>query len=208
VGARRREGDRGEAAGEGEREGEAGGTARAEPSADTLKTVRDSALLAPAYRPRRPTQTVLYEVVRAHLATFLAHARETYDAPLPEYVRRELRGYLRCGVFAHGFVRAHCDECGHDLLVVPAVPVRQWVLSLPYELRGLAAFDAKSLAAFVRIFTESIAVRYRACAHRDALAEAQTGAVTFVQRFGSSLNLHVPSNNTFSPTTASRRSRR
>jgi hypothetical protein len=33
------------------------------------------------------------------------------------YVEAELRGYLRCGVFAHGFVRAHCDGWGHDVLV-------------------------------------------------------------------------------------------
>src|ERR1035438_4973823 len=49
--------------------------------------------LAPAYRPRRPTETVLFAVVRDHMETFLAHARETYDAPLPRYVERELRGY-------------------------------------------------------------------------------------------------------------------
>lgn len=107
-------------------------------------------------------------MVRENLETFLAHARESYQAPVPHYVEQELRGYLRCGVFAHGFVRAHCDTCGHDLLVafsckgrsacpscagrrmanvaahlvdrvLPAVPVRQWVLSLPFELRALAA---------------------------------------------------------------------
>jgi hypothetical protein len=119
------------------------------------------ARLAPAYQPRKPTETVLYGVVRETLETFLSHARETYCAPLPRYVERELRGYLRCGVFAHGFTRCHCDTCGRDLLVafackgralcpscagrrmantaahlvdrvLPDVPVRQFVLSLPY----------------------------------------------------------------------------
>ena len=33
--------------------------------------------LAPAYRPRRPTETVLFGIVREHLETFLAHARES-----------------------------------------------------------------------------------------------------------------------------------
>ncbi len=177
-------------------------------------------LLAPAYRPRRPTETVLYSVVRTHLETFLAHARETYEAPLPRYVEDELRGYLRCGVFAHGFVRAHCDACGHDLLVafsclgrgvcpscagrrmanvaahlvdrvLPAVPVRQWVLSLPFELRALAAFRADVLAALVRIFVEAVDRRHRAWAKRVGIGDAPTGAVTHVQRFGSSVNLNV-----------------
>ena len=52
--------------------------------------------LAPAYQPRKPTATVIYRVVRETLETFLAHTRETYTAPLPRYVERELRGYLRC----------------------------------------------------------------------------------------------------------------
>jgi hypothetical protein len=118
----------------------------------------------------------LYAVVRDWLETFLAHARESYAAPVPPYVERELRGYLRCGVFAHGFTRAHCDACGHDLLVafsckaraacpsctgrrmanvaahlldrvLPAVPVRQWVLSLPFELRRLAVIRGALLGA-------------------------------------------------------------
>lgn len=163
---------------------------------------------------------MLYRVVREHLETFLAHARETYEAPLPRYVEQELRGYLRCGVFAHGFVRAHCDACGHELLVafsckaravcpscagrrmasvaahlvdrvLPAVPVRQWVLSLPFELRALAAVRADVLSALGRIFLEAVFARYGSWAKRQGLGAAPSGAVTHVQRFGSSLNLHV-----------------
>jgi hypothetical protein len=50
-------------------------------------------MLARPYRPRRPTETVLYAVVRDWLGTFLAHARQTYEAPLPRYLDEELRGY-------------------------------------------------------------------------------------------------------------------
>jgi hypothetical protein len=49
---------------------------------------------------------VLYGLVRQHLASFLRHTAEAYDKPLPAYVEREFRAYLRCDVFAHGFVRA------------------------------------------------------------------------------------------------------
>ena len=123
------------------------------------------AVLAPAYLPRRPTETVLYQLVRANLESFLAYGREHYDGGLPRYVERELRAYLRCGGFSEGFVRCRCDACGHDLpvafscksrtacpscagrrmantasivdRVLPDVPVHQYVLSLPYELRRL-----------------------------------------------------------------------
>jgi Putative transposase/Transposase zinc-binding domain len=180
---------------------------------------RAVAALAPAYRPRRPTETVLYGMVRDHLESFLEYVRDSYEAPLPRYVEHDLRGNLRCGVFAHGFVHCRCQSCGHDLLVgfsckgrgtcpscagrrmcdvaarlvdrVPSVPVRQWVLSLPFELRGLAAFRADVLSAFVRIFIEAVFARYRAHGRAQGISDPYPGAVTFVQRFGSSLNLNV-----------------
>jgi hypothetical protein len=37
-----------------------------------------------------------------------------------------------------------------------AVPVRQRVLSLPFELRALAAFRADVLAALARMFVEAL----------------------------------------------------
>jgi transposase-like zinc-binding protein/putative transposase len=178
------------------------------------------ARLAPPYRPRQPTGTLLYGILRENLETFLAHARESYERPLPRYVEQEFRDYLRCGVFAHGFVHCRCDACGHDLLVafsckgrgicpscmgrrmantgahlvdrvVPAVPVRQFVLSLPHELRLLAAFKPDVLTALSRIFVEVVFASYRKRAARLGIEGAQPGAITLVQRFGGSLNLHV-----------------
>lgn len=177
------------------------------------------AALAPAYAPRRPTETVLYGLVRQHLESFLGYAREQYDGGLPRYVEQELRAYLKCGLFSEGFTRCHCDACGHDLLVafschgrticpsctgrrmangaahlvdlvLPDVPVRQYVLSLPFELRRLAAFKADVLTALARIFVEVTHGSYRAAARRTGIKDAQCGAVLCVQRFGS-LNLNV-----------------
>ncbi len=177
------------------------------------------ASLAPAYVPRRPTETVLHQLVRANLESFLAYARANYDGGLPRYVEQEFRAYIRCGDFSEGFSRAHCDACGHDLLVafschgrsicpsccgrrmanvaahlvdrvLPDVPVRQYVLTLPYELRRLAAFKADVLTALARIFVEAVFARYRSRAGSDGIESPQCGSVNFVQRFGS-LNLHV-----------------
>jgi hypothetical protein len=178
------------------------------------------ASLAPAYLPRRPKETVLYDLVRTHLETFLAYARANYEGGLPRYVEQELRAYLACGDFSRGFARAHCDTCGHDLLiafscgsrsicpsctgrrmantaaflvdrVLPDVPLRQYVLTMPYELRKLAAFKADVLTAIARIFVESVFALYRGRAKDDGVETPQCGAVNFVQRCGSSVNLHV-----------------
>ena len=173
------------------------------------------AALAAAYLPRRPTETVLYGLVRQNLESFVAYTREHYDGGLPRYVEAELRAYLKCGLFSEGFTRAHCDTCGHDLLVAfscrsrsicpsccgrrmantaahlvdrvlpPNVPVRQYVLSLPYELRRLAAYKADVLTALGRIFVEAIFASYRARAKRRGIEDGQCGAVNFVQRVGS-----------------------
>jgi hypothetical protein len=70
--------------------------------------------------------------------------------------------------------------------VLPVVPVRQWVLSLPYGLRRRAAFDPKALSTMSRIFAEEVFRHYR-----GPFSDAKCGAVTFVQRFGGSLNLNV-----------------
>jgi hypothetical protein len=177
------------------------------------------AALAPAYLPRRPTESLLYGLVRQHLESFLAYARENYEGGLPRYVESEFRAFLKCGVFSEGFVRCHCDRCGHDLLVafschgrsicpsccgrrmassavhlvdrvLPDVPLRQYVLSLPYELRRLAAFKAPALTAFARIFVQAIFTSYRARAKRSGIDGPECGSVLCVQRFGS-LNLNV-----------------
>jgi len=85
------------------------------------------------YRPRRPTQTPLYQVVQHHVETFLARSSESdptgYGLPesaLPHAmhalrggpgVERDFRGYLECGILAHGFARARCEDCGHERLI-------------------------------------------------------------------------------------------
>jgi len=74
--------------------------------------------------------------------------------------------------------------------VLPDVPLRQYVLSLPYELRKLAAFKADVLTALGRIFVEAIFASHRARAKREGVEAGQCGAINFVHRAGS-LNLNV-----------------
>jgi len=71
--------------------------------------------------------------------------------------------------------------------VVPNVPVRQWVLSLPWELRALAAMKPGVVGAMDRIFAEEIARLTRRLAGIDG---AQTGSIGCPQIFGGSLNVH------------------
>ena len=174
------------------------------------------------YTPRAATDTVLYDIVRAELEPFFAAARAA-EVTLPPYVEAELRAFLRCGVLACGFGRARCQACGFDRLVPfsckrrgvcascggrrmnetaaeqvtrlwPAVPVRQWVLSLPWALRLPVARDPGLLTKVSRIFFEAVRDRLRqrvvGVEAADEGVRREIGAVTFVQRFGSALNLN------------------
>lgn len=171
----------------------------------------------PAREPRRPEDTILYRVVRDNLDTFLEQVRRQYEKPLPRYVLQEFERFLDCGVFARGFSRWHCDRCGHDLIlpfscktrglcpscgarrmaetashlvdrVLPNVPLRQWVLSLPFELRLLAAQRADVVRAFSRMFVETI---FASQVHRSGRPGAKCGGVSFVARAGGSINLNI-----------------
>jgi len=76
--------------------------------------------------------------------------------------------------------------------VFPRVPVRQWVLSLPYALRYRLAYDAEMVSKVLGIFTKTVfAFLIRRASKFGAVQKGQCGAVTFIQRFGSALNLNL-----------------
>ena len=74
--------------------------------------------------------------------------------------------------------------------VLPPLPVRQWVLSLPKRLRYHLQRDRQALNAALRIFLDEIE-RHLRMHHPSAGPNARAGAVAFIHCFGSSLNLHT-----------------
>ena len=121
---------------------------------------------------------------------------------VPHYVEREFRRYLECGILAHGFARARCGDGGHDFLIAfsckgralcpscnarhmaevaahltdqvsPALPVRQWVLSVPKRLRYFlrAAMPTRS----ARCCTSCCASSRRGCVNAAAALAAGWG---------------------------------
>jgi hypothetical protein len=130
----------------------------------------------------------------------------------------EFRRYLECGILAYGFARARCPDCGHDFLVTfsckgralcpscnarrmaqtaahrvdhvfPPRPVRQWVLSVPKRLRWYPEREPQALSAVLHSLLRVIEVHL--CQASGASSHARLGAVSFIHRFGASLNRHV-----------------
>jgi hypothetical protein len=74
--------------------------------------------VAPVYRPRDAEHTVLHQVIALHLEAFLeAVAVAGAGAGLPQFVEREFREFLLCGVFEHGVARFRCEDCAREHLV-------------------------------------------------------------------------------------------
>ena len=132
------------------------------------------------YERRRPEDTVLYRLIQEHAESFFAQVEVKSGAGLPEFVKEEFDAFLECGLLAHGFLRLRCDQCAHEKLaafsckrrgfcpscgarrmvesaahmvehVIPHVPVRQWVLSLPIPLRILLAAQPQLLTPLLRL---------------------------------------------------------
>lgn len=161
---------------------------------------------------------MLYNVVEEYAEAFFAQLGEE-GASLPAFVHEEFERYLRCGRLEEGFLRVVCTGCRNEHLVafsckcrgicpscgarrmvesaaglvehvLPHVPVRQWVLSFPWPLRLLFAARPELLTRVLAVVTRALST---ALAHRAGLqaSVAETGLATFVQRFGSALNLNV-----------------
>src|SRR5205807_1082434 len=135
--------------------------------------------------------TVLHRVVRENLETFLREAGDRTDGGgLPRFVEREFREFLTCGALGRGFARVRCENCAFERLVpfsckrrgfcpscggrrmagqaadlvdhvLPHVPMRQWVLSLPRRLRYLVAYNHALCRAVLGVAVRVVLGFYR-----------------------------------------------
>jgi Putative transposase/Transposase zinc-binding domain len=97
--------------------------------------------------------------------------------------------------------RGFCPSCGGRRMaeraanlidaVLPPVPFRQWVLSLPFALRYRMAYDHDLCRAALAVTTRALIGFQRRRAKKQGVADPHSGTVTVIQRFGSGLRLNV-----------------
>src|SRR5438034_3643539 len=75
--------------------------------------------------------------------------------------------------------------------LLPRVPLRQWVLTLPQRLRYLLAYNHALCRAVVGVAVRAVLGCYRRRAARTGVRDGRSGAVTVIQRFGGGLQLNV-----------------
>ena len=171
-----------------------------------------------SYERHRPEQTLLYRIIKEHWPRFQKHL-ERQGKQLPAYVIQEFEDFLKCGCLQHGFLRVQCESCHAEKIlgfsckrrgicpscgarrmadsaahlvdgIFPERPIRQWVLSFPFQLRFLFATEPQVLTKVLSIVHRVIGTDYIKRAGLTVSSGAQTGAVTLLQRAGSALNLN------------------
>ena len=177
------------------------------------------ASVAITYERHRPEATTLYQFVQENLETLYGAVDDgAVRVALPRFVRKELEGYLECGLLCRGFAHLRCDGCTSTRLVafsckgrgfcpsclgrkmcatsanlvehvLPAAPLRQWVLTVPFAWRKRLGYDGPMLGALVRKLADAVLSFYRRRAERDGV-RGQSGAVLVVQRTSSDLRLN------------------
>ena len=175
-----------------------------------------------SYRRREPEHSVLYETIAVHWPEFRQQAEEA--GGLPKFVEREFDEYLTCGRLEHGCMHLLCRKCGHSQLVglsckrrgicsscagrrmadaaahlehsvLPEVPIRHWICSLPWGLRALLGYDRKLCSEVVSAVMGELSRLHRRRAKQllglDSVGQAHTGAVASIHRVDGALRLNV-----------------
>ncbi len=178
----------------------------------SLADIRDGPTGPFNYKRHRPEETLLYQIIQEHWPRFQQQL-EQQGKYVPAYVVQEFEEYMTCGCLQHGFFRFQCESCHTEKLlafsckrrgfcpscgarrmadsaahlvdeVFPERPIRQWVLSFPFQLRFLFATEPQVMTKVLNIVHRVISSDYIKRAGLRAKSGAQTGAVTLLQRFG------------------------
>jgi hypothetical protein len=183
-----------------------------------------NAVLNPVvYEPRRPADSLLYQIVNNNLPEFISILESDPDARgLPSYVLLTFQKFLECGFYENGMTRIACKDsdckesywlptsckrrgfcvsCGGrrmnefainlDERVIPEVPVRQYVVTVPIPLRYWMLSNHELSLTVNRLIISAITLLLRKKARKLGVEKGLVGAVTFIQRFGSGLNSHL-----------------
>ncbi len=75
--------------------------------------------------------------------------------------------------------------------VLPDVPIRQWVLTFPFRMRYLLAYNTKLCVAVRKVSIRTLLTFLRRRARKLGIQDGHSGAVCSLQRAGGSINLNV-----------------
>jgi hypothetical protein len=171
------------------------------------------------YVQHDPYKTDLHCLIRENYRQVF-YDKEIQGTNLPFHLEREFKKYITCGILAYGMARFRCPCCYKEKIVaysckgrticpsctgrrtadtakhlleevIPVVPVRQWVLSMPYKHRFLLATKPEFLRKALSIYHRTINNFYIKKAKSLNLKKSKIGCITAIQRFSGNLALNV-----------------
>jgi ribosomal protein S27E len=173
------------------------------------------------YQARSIQNSTVHQITKQYFETFREQIQTMGSFQgLPYFVEKEFESFLSCGSLSEGFVRVKCTDCSDEKLipfsckkrgicsscagrrmaekaahlvdnVIGILPVRQYVLTLPFALRYLLAWNHELTKSVLDIFIRKLIAFYRNRTRKMGLPTGQTGAVTAIQRAGGSINLNI-----------------
>ena len=172
-----------------------------------------------SYQRRTPETSLLRRIVMAQWPALQRAVRFAADGHrLPKFICKAVDGFIKCGMLGHGFLRLFCKTCKTDQLVafsckvrglcsscdgrrmtelaahivdsvIPAVPVRQFVLTLPPHLRAVVAWNAELRDKVLRAFMRALEKHYVQQALAKGATEPKFAAISVLQRWDGALRV-------------------
>ena len=172
-----------------------------------------------SYQRRTPETSLLRRIVMAQWPKLERAIREANDGSgLPRFICKAEDGFIKCGMLGHGFLRLFCRSCRTDQLVafsckvrglcsscdgrrmtelaahivdsvIPDVPVRQLVLTLPPDLRTVVAWNAELRGKVLTAFMRALEKHYVQQALAKGAVEPKFAAISVLQRWAGALRI-------------------
>ena len=172
-----------------------------------------------SYRRRSPEDSLLRRIFVQQWPTLQRELREANDGRgLPKFLTKAVDGFIGCGVLSKGFLRLYCQDCKTDQLVafscksrgicascdgrrmvelgahicdsvIGAVPVRQFVVTLPPNLRYVLSWNAELRGKVLKAVMTALRNHYLPYGLLTGGADPQFAAISVLQRFSGSIRL-------------------
>jgi len=173
------------------------------------------------YTRRTPEQSIFYKAFKKQWPIIRAMCRELNDDQgLPDFIEKGADNFLKCGMLEHGFIYAKCDRCDQCAAVafsckqrglcnscdtkrgveisahlvdevIPRVKIRQWVITFPFDLRYLLAWNAELRGQILAAVMRGLRRHYVSQALAQGGEDPKYAAVSVAQRMDGAVRLNV-----------------
>ena len=177
--------------------------------------------VTPKYTRRTPEEGILYNAMRQQWPFIRAASKAANDGKgLPNFIESAVNAYLECGMLKFGFLYAKCDQCKDCLVVafsckqrglcsscagkrmielgaqlvdsvIPKVKMRQWVISLPHDIRYLLAWNHEFRSAVLAAVMRALDRHYLMQAQQQGGKNPKPAAISVIHRMDQSVRLDV-----------------